>query len=97
MSKKQYIPDQTDYQMLLLISMGGGRCWYLARTFQISKPAISQRMIKLQEIGLIMIRSDGKNRSTESKDYHLTDIANDILQSTNVLFQLRILGLKSST
>ena len=97
MSKKQYIPDQTDLEMLLLISQGGGRCWYLARTFEMSKPAISQRMVRLQDIGLILIKSSGKNKSAEAKDYHLTDTAQEILQSTNVLFQIRVLQLRLGT
>jgi len=86
---RQYIPDQTDLEMLLLISQGGGKCAYLAAVFEMSKSAVSQRMIKLQDFGLIEIHD--KSQRSEARDYELTTLGAEIIQTTKVAFQLQML------
>ncbi len=86
------IPDKTDLEMMLLISEGGGRCWYLAQTFEYSKSNITQRIQKLVEWGLVAVID--KSQSKDKRDYELTEKGREIIQSINVHFQFQMLVIK---
>lgn len=86
------IPDKTDLEMMLLISQGGGQCWYLAQTFEYSKSNITQRIQKLVEWGLVAVID--KSQSKDKRDYELTEKGREIIQSINVHFQFQMLVIK---
>jgi DNA-binding HxlR family transcriptional regulator len=88
------IPDKTDLEMMLLISQGGGQCWYLAQTFEYSKSRISQRMLRLQEWGLVQYTQKSTRQTKDKRDYELTTQGQELIQSISVYFQYYLLNLK---
>lgn len=92
MATKYSTPDHIDQLILLLIEAGGGQCWYLSDVFGISRPAITQRVLRLVDYGLIT--STNKQKEKDKRDYVLTPLGKEIVTVDKVRFQVEMLKLK---
>lgn len=82
-------PDYIDHLILLMIGSGGDTCNYLSTTLGRGKSSISERIQKLEKIGLVKSR-DAK-QTKQYRHYALTHEGEKEVDINHVLFSIRML------
>lgn len=85
--------DEFDMMILRFCSLGAGSCTRLAYSLGIEKPSVTERVKKLQEMGLINILD--KKKQWEYRFYEITPQGEALVRGSDLFMDIHFLTLRS--